>query len=162
VDAFADAEAAITNAATASLPRDLDAPWIRPLVGRHVHRDASGAVLAVMLTAAPRADLAAIRERLRADVGDDVAVTGRSLMEKALTGVIARELVAFTLLTLLLNVAIVVVQVRSPALAVAVMTPTVVVVLGLLEGMAAAGVGFTPINLIVLPLTLGIGVDYCV
>ncbi len=162
VDMFADAEAAITNAATASLPRDLDASWIRPLVARHVHRDANGVVLAVMFTAAPGADLGAIRDRLRADVGDDVVVTGRVLMERALTRVIARELVVFTIVTLLLNVLIVVVQVRSPVIAAAVMMPTVVVVLGLLEGMAAAGVGFTPINLIVLPLTLGIGVDYCV
>lgn len=161
VDAFAGAEAALAPSG-AMLPRDLDAPWIRPLVARHLHRGPTGVALAVMVTPAAGTSLATLRERLRADVGDDVIVTGRSLMEAALTAVIARELVAFTVATLLLNLAIVLVQVRSPLLAATVMTPTVVVVLGLIEGMYAAGVGFTPINLIVLPLTLGIGVDYCV
>jgi len=37
-----------------------------------------------------------------------------------------------------------------------------VIVLALLGGMHLTGVALTPINLIVLPLTLGIGVDNCV
>ncbi|MBI3766889.1 MAG: MMPL family transporter [Deltaproteobacteria bacterium] len=163
VDAFADAEAALQPSDTA-LPRDLDAPWLRPLVARHLHRTAAGVTLVVMFTPAPGASLAAIHDRLRADVdvGDDVVVTGRSLMEAALDTVIARELVGFTIASLVLNVAIVLLQLRSVTLALAVMLPTVVVVLGMLEAMYLAGIAFTPINLIVLPLTLGIGVDYCV
>ena len=83
-------------------------------------------------------------------------------MEAALGTVIARELVGFTVASLLLNVVIVLLQLRSLPLALAVIMPTIVVVLGMLEAMHLAGIAFTPINLIVLPLTLGIGVDYCV
>ena len=61
-----------------------------------------------------------------------------------------------------LNVAIVLLQLRSLRLAAAVMAPTVVIVATLLAAMHAAGLAFTPINLIVLPLALGIGVDNCV
>ena len=160
VDAFAAAEAAL-QPSDAALPRDLDAPWLRPLVARHLRRTPAGVTLAVMFTPAPGASLAAIRERLRADVSD-VVVTGRPLMETALGAVIARELAGFTIASLLLNVVIVLIQLRSVTLALAVITPTVVVVLGMLGAMYVTGIAFTPINLIVLPLTLGIGVDYCV
>ncbi len=161
VEAFADADAALAPT-DATLPRDLDAPWLRPLVQRHLRQTPSGVTLAVMFTPAAGASLAAIRERLRADVGDDVVVTGRALMEAALGTVIAREVVAFTVASVILNLVIVLLQLRTLALAVAVMMPTIVIVFGTMEAMHLAGAAFTPINLIVLPLTLGIGVDYCV
>ncbi len=161
VDAFADAAAALA-ASDAALPRDLDAPWLRPLVQRHLRRTPEGVTLAVMFTPAADASLAAIRDQLRADVGDDVVVTGRAFMEAALATVIAREVVAFTVASVILNVIIVLLQLRALAPALAVILPTIVVVFGTIEAMHLAGVAFTPINLIVLPLTLGIGVDYCV
>jgi predicted RND superfamily exporter protein len=144
------------------LPRDLDASWIRPLVARHLRRTARGVELAIMASPAPGVSIAALRDHLRADLGTDVVVSGRSLMEEALDALISRELLAFTIASLVLNLIIVLVQVHSVPLAVAVMMPTVVVVLGMIEAMYALGIAFTPINLIVLPLTLGIGVDYCV
>ncbi|TMA81573.1 MAG: hypothetical protein E6J72_05075 [Deltaproteobacteria bacterium] len=161
VDAFADAAAALA-ASDAALPRDLDAPWLRPLVQRHLRRTPDGVTLAVMFTPAAGASLAAIREQLRADIGDDVVVTGRAFMEAALATVIAREVVAFTVASVILNLIIVLLQLRALAPALAVILPTIVVVFGTIEAMHLAGVAFTPINLIVLPLTLGIGVDYCV
>lgn len=161
VEAFAGAEAAL-QASDAALPRDLDASWLRPLVARHLRRTPRGATLAVMFTPAPGARLAAIHDRMRAELGDDVVVTGRPLMEAALATVIAHELVTFTIASLILNAVIVLIQLRTLPLALAVLAPTVVVVLGMLEAMNAIGIDFTPINLIVLPLTLGIGVDYCV
>jgi predicted RND superfamily exporter protein len=42
------------------------------------------------------------------------------------------------------------------------MAPTAVTIVLMLGGMALADFPFTPINLIVLPLALGIGVDNCV
>lgn len=161
VDAFADAEAALQPSA-AALPRDLEAPWLRPLVARHLRRTSHGVELAIMFTPAAGSRLADVGRRLRADVGADVGVTGRALMETALDDLIERELMGFTIASLVMNVIIVLLQVRSLTLASAVMMPTVVVVLGMLEVMYLAGIAFTPINLIVLPLTLGIGVDYCV
>jgi len=161
VDAFADAERALTQPDVA-LPRDLDAAWIRPLVARHLRQTAHGAELAIMVSPAPGVGLAALRDQMRADLGSDVVVTGRALMEAALDDLISRELVGFTIASLVLNLIIVLLQVRSILLALAVMMPTGVIVLGMIEAMYALGIAFTPINLIVLPLTLGIGVDYCV
>jgi predicted RND superfamily exporter protein len=161
VDAFSDAERALA-APDAALPRDLDAAWIRPLVARHLRQTPHGAELAIMVSPAPGVALAVLRDRMRADLGDDVVVTGRSLMEAALDALISRELVGFTIASLALNLLIVLLQLRSIPLALAVMMPTGVIVLGMIEAMYALGIAFTPINLIVLPLTLGIGVDYCV
>ncbi len=161
VDAFADAEEALTRT-DATLPRDLDAAWIRPLVARHLRRTAHGVELAIMVSPAPGTRLAVLRDRVRADLGNDVVVTGRPLMEAALNTLISRELVGFAIASLALNLIIVVLQLRSLPLALAVLMPTGVIVLGMIEAMYALGIAFTPINLIVLPLTLGIGVDYCV
>ena len=159
--ALADAERALM-AGPQALPRDLDAPWLAPLVSRHLRRGADGTKLALMFTPAPGTDLASVRERLRAEVDPALVVTGRPLMQAALAAVIGREVVIFTVVTLVLNIAIVVLQLRAFGLALAVMTPTIVIVAALLGGMRLAGVAFTPLNLIVLPLTLGIGVDNCV
>ncbi len=161
VSAFASAEQALAPA-NVTLPRDLDAPWIRPLVARHLRRSAQGITLAIMVSPGSGVSLAALRDHLRADLGTDIVVTGRSLMEQALAALIAHELIVFTVASLVLNIVIVLLQVRSIPLALAVMMPTVVIVLGLIEAMYVLGIAFTPINLIVLPLTLGIGVDYCV
>jgi hypothetical protein len=159
--AFADAERALAPGPEL-LPRDLDAPWLTPLVSRHLRRSAEGVKLVVMFTPAPGTSLARVRERLRAEVDPAVVVTGRPLMQAALAAVIAREAIVFTVVTLVLNVAIVLLQLRTIGLSLVVMAPTVVIVLALLGGMRLAGVAFTPINMIVLPLTLGIGVDNCV
>jgi predicted RND superfamily exporter protein len=159
--AFADAEHALVPGPE-MLPRDLDAPWLAPLATRHLRRSAAGVKLAIMFTPAPDTSLALVRERLRAEVDPAVVVTGRPLMQAALAAVIVREVVVFTAATLVLNVAIVLLQLRTLGLALAVMAPTIVIVCALLGGMHLAGIAFTPINLIVLPLTLGIGVDNCV
>jgi hypothetical protein len=160
VVAFDAAARALT--AEARLPRDLDAPWIAPLVERHLRTDASGVRLVTFVEMAPGGDLAELRARLRADLGDDLIVTGRDLMQRALHDVIAREVRLFALVTGALNVLIVLAQVRSLSVAAAVVAPTIVAVLVLLAGMELFGVGFTPVTLMVLPLTLGIGVDNCV
>jgi predicted RND superfamily exporter protein len=159
--AFADAERALAPGPE-MLPRDLDAPWLAPLVSRHVRRSAEGVKLLVTFTPAPGTSLALLRDRLRAEVDPAPVVTGRPLMQAALAAVIAHEAIVFTVVTLVLNVAIVLLQVRAIGLALVLMAPTVVIVLALLGGMRLAGVAFTPINLIVLPLALAIGVDDCV
>jgi predicted RND superfamily exporter protein len=160
VDAFAAAVRALT--AEAHLPRDLDAPWIAPLVERHLRTDASGVRLVTFVEMGPGGDLAELRTSIRADLGDEIIVTGRDLMQRALHDVIAREVRLFALVTGVLNVLIVLAQVRSLSIAAAVVAPTIAAVLVLLAGMEACGVGFTPVTLMVLPLTLGIGVDNCV
>jgi predicted RND superfamily exporter protein len=118
--------------------------------------------LAVFVEPGTATSLAQVREGLRTEVDPALVVTGRPLMQEALARVIAREVVWFTGITLFLNTVIVLLQLRALGPAIAVMTPTVVVVFALLGGMELAGQAFTATNLVVLPLTLGIGVDNCV
>ena len=145
------------------------APFLRRHVGQGVMRDVSGArgtspavLVGVPFQPAEGVTLDEIRERVRAEVGPDVVVTGRTLMQEALATVIAREVILFTVLTVILNLIVIIPQTRSLRVALVVMAPTVLIVGMLLTGMHLAGVAFTPLNLIVLPLTLGIGVDNCV
>jgi predicted RND superfamily exporter protein len=119
-------------------------------------------LIAVPFQPADGVTLDQIRDRLRAEVDPGIVVTGLTLMQDALGTVIAREVIVFTVLTVILNIVIVVPQTRSWRLALAVMAPTVLIVGLLLTGMHLTGVAFTPLNLVVLPLTLGIGVDNCV
>ncbi len=187
VAAFADAERALAPS-DAALPRprlddDGETSALAPFLRRHVGkaalrgvivdgaRRASGrshdgpdaaVMLAVPFQPAAGVSLAAVRDRLRAEIDPPPIVTGRELMQDALGTVIARELIAFTLITIALNLLIVLAQVRSLRLALVVMAPTAVIVGALIGGMHLAHVAFTPLNLIVLPLTLGIGVDNCV
>jgi predicted exporter len=186
VAAFDDATRAFGAVETAALPRpDGDArdgtrpggegpaDWLAPFLRRHVgtgvmrgSADATtggpAVLIAVPFQPAPGVTLDAIRDRLRAEVDPGVVVTGRALMQDALATVIAREVILFTVLTVVLNLLIVVPQTRSWRLAWIVMAPTIVIVGALLTGMHLTGVAFTPLNLVVLPLTLGIGVDNCV
>ncbi len=153
------------------------APLLRRHVGNGVMRgpsesarsiavdgsDASRAVLiAIPFQPADGVALGDIRERIRSDLDPSIVVTGAALMQAALADVIAREVILFTLLTIVLNLLIVLPQARSWRLALIVMAPTIVIVGALVTGMHLSGVAFTPLNLIVLPLTLGIGVDNCV
>jgi uncharacterized protein len=157
---FAAAEAALTDDA-ARLPRDPSAQWLAALARRHLHAGPDGVRLALLVEPGPGADLAAIRERLRTEVDPGVVVTGRALMQTALERVIQHEILWFTAATFVLNLALVLARFRSLSVALAVMAPTIVALLALLTGMAFTGVAFTPVNLIVLPLVFGIGVDDC-
>ncbi len=161
VAAFAGAQRAL-DADGAELPRALDAPWLAPLAARHLRQDAAATTVAVFIEPGPDMSLARIREDLRREVDPTAVITGRLLMQEELARVIAREVAWFTGITLLLNVVIVLLRLRSLGPTLAVMAPTVVVVLALLGGMELAGRTFTAINLVVLPLALGIGVDNCV
>jgi len=161
VAAFAPALDALVAADT-RLPREPTAPWLAPLAERHLRRDPGGVRLALFLEVAPDADLAALRARLRDELGSDLVVTGRRLMQQALAGVIAGEVRWFTVLAGVLNLLIVLAQTRSLPLAAAIVAPTLVALAALLEIMARTGLAFTPVTLMVLPLAFGIGVDDCV
>lgn len=132
-----------------------------PVIERHV-REHAGAATMVAGYAEPAAgtDWGAIAARIRADLPDlPLAVAARSLLEERLRAVLARELLAFIALAVLANVALLALLLGGLRDAAAVLAPVLVVVVAVFALMAASGMAVDPVNLVVTPLLLGIGVD---
>jgi predicted RND superfamily exporter protein len=147
-------------------PRDLitlDDPALAPLefaIERQVHRRPGETIVAVYLDPAADDGWPAVAERLRTDLpGVELAVASRALLEHALRGVLRAELISFLLLSGLGNLVLLIVILRSVRTGVAVFAPVMAIVLALFAGMWLAGVSVDPINLVVNPLILGIGVN---
>jgi predicted RND superfamily exporter protein len=90
----------------------------------------------------------------------DLRVTGRPLMEGELHRAMYRELFEFNALVLLGSALILIVRERLRSVIAILAVPLASVLL--LVGLAGVlGLSFDPVNLIVLPLMIGIGVDNC-
>ncbi|MEO8603684.1 MAG: MMPL family transporter [bacterium] len=111
--------------------------------------------------AQPRGDWPRLAARLRAEL-PGVMVASRALLEDTLHGVLRHELLLFVGLATLANLVLLLLVLRGVRPALAALTPDLIVVAVLFGLMAAAGVPVDPINLVVTPLILGIGVDNCV
>jgi predicted RND superfamily exporter protein len=88
-----------------------------------------------------------------------VAIAARPLLEDELGHVLRRELALFLVLALLNNLVLLLAIVRDVRTSLAVLAPVALVVLALFAGMGLTGVAIDPINLIIPPLLVGIGVD---
>jgi predicted RND superfamily exporter protein len=90
----------------------------------------------------------------------DLRVTGRPLMQSELHRTMSWEILGFIAVALLGSAAILIVResLRSTIAILVVPAGSVLVLIGLA---GAFGLGFDPVNLIVLPLMIGIGVDNC-
>jgi predicted RND superfamily exporter protein len=153
------------------IPEPVDAtltplPGLELLFDRHVRRDASGT--AVLTSFAPRdaATLEAIADELPRQIdtpsGVRLTVTGRPLMERELERTMRFEIVLFLALTLISNAVLIWLRERAVSVTLALLVvPAGVVVLVVALG-ELLGIPITPVNLVVLPLTIGIGVDNCV
>ncbi|MBX3024712.1 MMPL family transporter [bacterium] len=153
--AFAAPRDEIVTLATPAL-----APFA-PVIERHVREHAGGAAM-VASYAEPAAghDWSAIATRLRADLPDlPLAVAARSLLEERLRGVLERELLAFIALAVVANFALLALALGDLRDAAAVLAPVLLVVVAVFALMAAGGMAVDPVNLVVTPLLLGIGVD---
>lgn len=101
-----------------------------------------------------------IATRLRAELAElRPAIAARALLEQTLAAVLDRELRGFVVLALLANLLLLVIVLLSLRDALAVLAPVVLVVLVVFGVMWASGMAVDPINLVVTPLLLGIGVD---
>jgi hypothetical protein len=165
IERFADALAALR-----AVPPPLD-PTLAPLPGleilfeRQLRRDEHG--LAVLIPFRPRdvGALVAIAERLPAEVATaEVAatVTGRPLMERELHATMREEIVWFLLAVALGNALLIWLRVRRVGVTVALVAVPAAVMVLLLAALAATGTAIDAVNLIVFPLTIGLGVDNCV
>jgi predicted RND superfamily exporter protein len=138
-------------------------PALRPLafaIEHHVRTRADEVIVAAYLDPAEGVDWPTIAAQLRADLpGVPIAIAARPLLEHELGDVLCRELRLFLLLAFVGNFLLLVAIVRSVHTALAVLAPVALVVVGLFAGMWVAHVPIDPINLIIPPLIVGIGVD---
>jgi predicted RND superfamily exporter protein len=117
-------------------------------------------MVAVYAEPAPGIGWTAIATRLRADLPDlQVAVAARPLLEDTLRAVLHRELLGFIALAVAANMLLLVLVLRSLRDGTAVLAPVLLVVVAVFAVMRATGMAVDPINLVVTPLLLGIGVD---
>ena len=133
------------------------------LLGRHIRQRDGGFTVATYIEPAAGADLAVIEDRLRRDVsGPDFIVAGRSLLQAELRRLLRRELVGFCVASFALNLLLVLCNFPRLGMALALILPEMLVIVCLLALLQLTGMGVDPVNLIVVPLILGIGVDNCV
>ncbi len=121
---------------------------------------ADGASVATYFVPGPGVSLAEVSARLHADLPDDpLTVTGRELAEQEFAALLERELVWFLAATLALNLLLVLAAERHLLRALALLAPTLVALVLYLGLIGAFGIAIDPINVIVLPLLIGLGVD---
>src|SRR5207237_276995 len=97
------------------------------------------------------------------DAGDArVTVTGRPLMERELQATMHGEMVWFLVAVALGNALLIWLRVRSVAVTLAILAVPGAVILLLLALLGVGGGAIDPVNLIVFPITIGLGVDNCV
>lgn len=139
------------------------APALQPFaaaIERHVRERPGGTMVAAYAEPAAEDGWPAVASRLRGDLPDrPVAVAARALLEDRLHDVLQRELLTFIGLAVLANLVLLVVVLRDLRDAIAVLAPVLLVVLAVFAVMGAAGMAVDPVNLVVTPLLLGIGVD---
>ncbi len=155
-----------------SVPEPVDplarpAPGLEMVLDRHVSR-ARGR-LALLTPFSPRdgdalATVAARLERRLAPTSSrspalGVRVTGRPLMERELHRTMSREIALFLLVALAGSAALVLAAERRVRAAAAVTAVPAVAVLLLAGAAGGLGLSLDPVNLVVLPLVVGIGID---
>jgi predicted RND superfamily exporter protein len=97
------------------------------------------------------------------DAGDvRVTVTGRPLMERELHATMQREMLWFLVAVVAGNALLIWLRVRDLRVTGAILGVPIAVVVLLLALLGTTGQAIDPVNLIVFPLTIGLGVDNCV
>lgn len=139
-------------------------PALKPLeflIEGHIGHGWDGYVIATHVQPAPGVTFRTIADRLRGELGK-VHVAARSLVEEELGRTVRQEMRRFFVLAVVANVMLLWIGFRSLRTSLVVLSPVVLVVLILLGAMGFAGMPLDAINLIVVPLVLGLGVDDCV
>lgn len=139
---------------------DAELAPLRFLLDRYVRVRGSGAIVATYVQPDPRLGWIDFAERLRADLSHiRFQVAARPLLEQKLKNVLQRELAVFFTLAVVSNALLIFLFFRSIALTVAILAPVLLATTGVFATMFAMGAALDPVNLIVIPLIFGIGVD---
>ncbi len=138
-------------------------PALQPLgfvIDHHLRGGGDAVIVAAYLDPADGVEWPSIAAHLRDDLGGlPVAIAARPLLEHELGRVLRHELALFLVLAFLGNLLLLLAIVRDVRTTLAVLAPVALVVLALFAGMWLADVAIDPINLIIPPLIVGIGVD---
>jgi predicted RND superfamily exporter protein len=130
-----------------------------PVIERHVRERPGGTMVAAYVEPGG-ASWAEIGERLRGDLPQlALAVAARPLLEDTLRGVLRREVVLFIALAVLVNLLLLRLTLGDLRDSAAVLVPVLLVVIAVFAVMRAAGMAVDPVNLVITPLLVGIGVD---
>ncbi len=133
---------------------------LAPMLDQHLRRVDDGVRIVTLLVPAPGVPLATIRDRLAVDLPQaPLTVTGRELVEAEFARLLRRELLWFLAASLALNFAVVLAAERSVTRAAAMLCPTLVALVIYLGVIGILEVAIDPVNLVVLPLLVGLGVD---
>lgn len=134
-----------------------------PVIARHVRQRDGQFTVATYIEPAPGVSVGAVATRLHRDLpGAALIVAGRALLQEELGRVLRRELMGFCLASFVLNFLLVLLNFPRLRTAVAVLIPEALVIVCWLALVRVTGAGIDPVNLIVVSLILGIGVDNCV
>lgn len=165
VEPFSGALEALRGAPEPTDPTVETLPGLEILVERQLKRDDES--VSVLVSFTPR-DAAALEE-VAAALLDDVVpppdvslrVTGRPLMEAELGRTARRELLGFLAFVVACTAAFLFARERRIVPTLALLAIPVASVLGVLGLAGALGIPLTPVSVVVLPLTVGIGLDDC-
>ena len=139
---------------------DRRAPALAPVREPHV-REVDGRVeVATWVHPAEGVADGMLVDRMRvAPGGDALVVGGQDLVEASFRDLLRRELVGFFAAAVVLNLLLMVVFEGGLARAACLFAPTALGLLATLGWMGLAGLRIDPVNVIVLPVVLGLGVD---
>lgn len=133
---------------------------VAPLLARHLRAREDGYIVATYVRSAPGVGPRAVVDRLRGDLGGTAfRFAGRALMEDELGRVLRRELALFLVLALGANFTLLRAGLGDSRAAAAVLAPCMLVVVALCAAMGWFGIPLGPVNLLALPLVIGLGVD---
>jgi predicted RND superfamily exporter protein len=131
------------------------------LIERYIRGHSGAPTVATYFEPSSSESLQIVADRLRRDLaGAPVAIASRVLLENELHRTLRRELIAFSVLSLVGNFVLLVATLGRFSDAVVVLAPVVWAVVALLAGMGWTGIPLDPVNLIVPTLVLGLGVDF--
>lgn len=136
---------------------------LRPVLERYIRVRPDSVTVATYLEPPPGVSLSAVEARLRHDIPElEMVVASRGLLQDELGRMLRRELIGFCLASFALNLVLLLWNFPQLKVAGAILIPEAVVILACFAAMRLGGVAIDPVNLIVVPLILGIGVDNCV
>jgi len=132
---------------------------LQPVFDRHLRQRGGRWIAATYVRPAPGVPLERVAAELR-ERAVSHRFASRALLELELGAVLRREFAGFAVLATAANLLLLWGTFRSLRTALAVLAPTLAAVLALFAFMALAGVPLDPVNLVVVPMVLGVGVDY--
>ncbi|MDG2308220.1 MAG: MMPL family transporter [Candidatus Binatia bacterium] len=140
-------------------------PGLEILIERQLERDDEALSILVSFTPTDAAALERVADRLVRETvlppGVSLIVTGRPLMEAELGRSARRELLGFLGFVLACTVILIGAHERRVAPTLALLAIPVGSVVGVLGLAGFFGIPLTPVSVVVLPLTIGIGLDDC-